>query len=279
MISGAALSKLKAGAMRNRNLSNLKVGAEGFAHKEGEKEGDGKKNKEVAATPTTTNTLAVSPKVDMFKYIGLIPNVKTAEGLESIADTDETAVNIDLRNKVLNEQENWLNNWYSVRAPKFGLPFKPKEPMAISFLSNQQMGGETQMGKYRPGSNVIEINKEVPGSEKHSTYLHEKNHMYQDIIPGAEENIRTSVWNALYKNYPFGGINAYSGKPDEIHSRIMQLRYEKGLDPNAQITPEMIKKISKEDRKRHNLDIPDEQLMDLLNKTVSVQKKDNSNLA
>ncbi len=273
MISGTALKKVKEKAGQLKRLSNLNIGLDGWTS------GTEKDKKEKPTEPkasTVDNSLSVSPKVDMFKNIGRIPDAKLAEGLTSIGDTDSTG---GLGNKVLNDQEAWLNNWYSQRSPKFGLPFKPAQPNDVVFRSNKGMGGELSMGYFDRAAKTIELNKDVPESQTHSTYLHEKNHMYQDATLGAEEHIRKNVWGALYKDYPFGGINSYSGNPDEVHSRLMQLRYEKQLDPNAIITPEMLKKISKEDRKRHNLDIPDEQLMELLNKVVSVQKKDTSNLA
>lgn len=276
MISGSALNTMKTAANQSKRFGKSAIGIEGWANGNGDGKGK-EKPKEPAAKKDEAPAAVIDPKkIDMFKFVGRIPDEKLAEGLTSIADVDSTG---GLGNKVLNDQQAWLNNWYATRAPKFGIPYKPVKPHDVIFRGNKGMGGELKMGKYDPISKGVEINKDVPGSQIHSTYLHEANHGYQDELPGVSEQIKNSVWGALWKDYPLGGYNSYSGSPDEIHSRLMQLRYENKIDPNATITLDDVKKLSKEQRQRHNLDIPDQQLMDLLNKVVSVQKKDTSTLA
>lgn len=198
------------------------------------------------------------------KFIGEIPNKELASGIKTISDVDNSG---GLGNVVLNDQEQWLDNWYNVRGKKFGIPFKPKKASKITFSKNEALG------EYTPVVQSIDISTKLPGNKTASTYLHEKNHLFQDVIPEIKTQIKGSILNTLKDDYPFGGPNVYSGRPDEIHSRLMQMRYGEGIKPEDVITPEYMKKLTPERRKKYNLNLPDQQLMDLLNKTVSVSKK------
>jgi hypothetical protein len=311
MISGAALSKLKEKAGGMKGLSNLNLGVEGWASGNGD--GDKKKEKPPIFDAITkaigtgapmsllSKTYNISPenllKIKKFNETGegaddvfiksYFKSKESADGgektgtvptkLKSIAEVDPAIAPspTNLGNEPLNTQANWLDTWYAGRANKFGFGFTP-EMKKPTFLGNKEMGKYVR-GEYEPSNKEIYINSEFPNSAESSTYLHEKNHFYQDKFLPVMQNIKGEIPKIIEGGKE--GISEYLGNPKEVHSRLMQLRYDKKLTPEQVITPEVLKTITPEERKKYKLDVGDTQLMDLLNKTVSVQKKDTSNLA
>lgn len=70
-----------------------------------------------------------------------------------------------------------------------------------------------------------------------------------------------------------GGSNSYLESPTEIHSRLMQIRHDLGLDPRKNYTIDDLKDLRQGDKKYNILDrYDDETILRLLNDVASVSK-------
>jgi hypothetical protein len=82
-----------------------------------------------------------------------------------------------------------------------------------------------------------------------------------------DENVENKVRH-------LGGYGNYLLEPDEIHSRLMQFRQSNQIQPDEEIDLNRVK--NSKDKELLKLDMfSDEQLKDLLNKTVSVDRFQN----
>jgi len=253
MISGSALNTMKTAANQSKRLGRAAIGIEGWASGNGNE-----KDKKEKEKP--------SPRLD------------ASTMLKTIADIDPTLPKspTNLGNTPLNTQAAWLDNWFAQRSKKFGFKFNPEvvKPIFDTKLPH------SASGEFNPINKEIRLNPDVPNSAEKSTFLHEKTHYYQDKHPVIEQYAKGWIPEILKNNETFkAGAGTYDSDPDEIYARLNQLRYEEKIDPNQTITLDFIKTLSPEKRKKYKLDYSDQELMELLNKTVSVQKKDTSNLA
>ena len=142
---------------------------------------------------------------------------------------------------------------------------------------------QIETGKLPKVANTISYNmRKVPAyanpeedyydAETLSNRIHETNHAIQNDNLGISRSLR----NIVNRNkQTAAGIvpNPYLDSPEEIHSRMMQLRYETGLKPNDIITQDFIDN-NKDKIKALNLDrYTDQSLINLLNNVV-----DNNNI-
>ena len=142
---------------------------------------------------------------------------------------------------------------------------------------------QIETGKLPKVANTISYNmREVPAyanpeedyydAETLSNRIHETNHAIQNDNRGISRSLSNIV--NMNKQTAAGVVpNSYLDSPEEIHSRMMQLRYETGLKPTDVITQDFIDN-NKDKIKALNLNrYTDQSLINLLNNVV-----DNNNV-
>lgn len=150
------------------------------------------------------------------------------------------------------QDRQWLQNWYENREipnpaiQELYLRDKPSFLTQSQFIPDptivDQIDNDPQIkGQYDPATGGILM---TPNANR-STYLHEATHKTQDFnsymrpIHEAlvKDNLRPQDQLTGYYNEEYN----YLSDPDEVHARIQVLRNEAGLQPNEEVTPEMLK--------------------------------------
>lgn len=178
----------------------------------------------------------------------------------------------------------FIKNWYQnrktildendnrIEVPKYNFNYNPSVKIDPTLPKNVQ-------GEFNPRNKEISLNPDnsnVPG-----IFSHELNHYVQDQYSPQDfsKMIRTPAERIIDENVEnkvrhLGGYGNYLLEPDEIHSRLMQFRQSNQIRPNEEIDLNRVK--NSKDKELLKLDMfSDEQLKDLLNKTVSVDKFQN----
>lgn len=169
---------------------------------------------------------------------------------------------------VIKKDAEWLNNWLTNRQIK-GQPipqdFKKANPEKVYFGEPEDFTNEENTyGYYDPyyGTTILNKDKYLL---KPNIVTHELTHQVQD---------RNPYYNNLIEN-PITKLvkpTSYTSKPEEIHSELMRLRQAEGYDPKTEVTKEQVDKIK--NLQDYNLmDVNKEQLLELLNSTVSLNTK------
>lgn len=188
------------------------------------------------------------------------------------------------------EDIDFIKNWYKNRKSILGMDDKPITLPKTSFNYKPKFveeefvdpSGRTTYGVFYPADKHIGLSpkhNELPG-----VVSHEVNHYIQDQfnIPDFIKYISDpieSIEGDNPKTEEYGRAQGAHGNyvldPSEVHSRLMQFRQKSGFKPDQIITPEIYEKAIEgtDNREFFELDMfDDEQLIDLLNKTVYTGK-------
>lgn len=175
------------------------------------------------------------------------------------------------------KQKAWLQNWYAnrknIESPSGGnIPVNPTKLSRMpDVLASKDLPPHT-LGINGSDGNIA-INPNYPLSS--DTYLHELDHQYQTQLLNNNKgylftkgiNTATSQSSSA-KKFQSGNTDfQYWVDPKEVHSRIMQLRYDQKFKPDQTINLNDIKNI---DLNKYNLNMysPD-QIKNILNQTVA----------
>lgn len=179
------------------------------------------------------------------------------------------------------KQRDWLNDWNSNRnisgkptEIKTTTPFMPY--VAIDDL-NTRDNGRVRYGEYDLVSDKLLL--DVNYRDKEGIPLHEQTHKFQRDLREAEPNkyqeyIAQPINKHLKKS---GNFTPYQLDPDETHSELNRLRYNLDFKPNQVIDKSDLENADLNDYnfKQFNTN----ELLDILNSTASLQKKQVNNLA
>jgi len=180
------------------------------------------------------------------------------------------------------EDEDFIKNWYQgrttvldeqgnvIEVPKYNFNFNP-----VTKISEDLP--QSTYGEFNPSSKEVLLS---PNYQSFPGILpHEINHYIQDQL-SAKDTVKF-ISDPIYKNISeeteskvknLGAQGNYLLDPSEVHSRLMQFRQFNKYKPNEIIDPEKLK--NSKNKELFKLDMfNDEQLLNLLNKTVSVENK------
>lgn len=208
------------------------------------------------------------------------------------------------------EEVNWLHNWYSNRKPGNRRLAKQIEKERPARLANMDLPykisndpadiGEDNIASYTPGERVFNL----PPDLDQGNNLHEATHMSDDF----DERPTAGIENrAIKKSLPsrkqyvslFGATKKegrdyfeYISDPGEVKARLMQLRKKAGFAPDQDVSEEQLQKFFDDTEGEADQNIDElmdfiraggkkgfnKKVLNLLNNTVSIQRPD-SNLA
>lgn len=191
------------------------------------------------------------------------------------------------------KQFNFINDWYANRKGVIStdskinnkgeiikkISFKPLKRVQLESFPdvNKEYAGAFTKGSYDPITNKIKIAPKTDtfANEKDNlsdTYIHELNHAYQKPMGYNADYYSSKIFDVINNNkklrdeYNYDKEDGrYRYTPAEVHSRIMQFRYENNLKPNQVITPTDFKNYK---NKGVIGDFNDEEIIDMLNGTV-----------
>lgn len=177
------------------------------------------------------------------------------------------------RIKDINNQESWVNDWYNNKL----LEFTPViTPIKYNKLKNNRAGEVNTyvVGDVRAPDGVT-LNPNIVNNK--TDYLHEKNHYYQNLYPQIFRNVNNTLNNKQVQNKKYNSSDFdYLIDPLEIHSRIMEYRYDKKIKPNQKLKKEDLDKDAIE--KYHLNMFEEDDLLNILNNIVS-NSTSNNNIA
>jgi len=170
--------------------------------------------------------------------------------------------------EVIKRDADWLNNWIANRKIK-GQPL-PQDFKRVTtdrvYMGEPEdfKGEENTYGYFDPYYGATILNKDkyllkpnIP-THKFAHQIQDRNPYYKSLI---EEPITKLVKPV-----------SYTSQPEEIHSELMRLRQAEGYDPEKEVTKEQVDKIK--NLGEYNLkDVNKDQLLELLNSTVSLNSK------
>lgn len=182
------------------------------------------------------------------------------------------------------KEQAWVDNWYKNRVtyptPIFASPTTltlPKDKPKLLKADLQGALGKNILGFYEPMFNQDKIYLDndfsSPKFKDDETILHEYNHYiqnYNEEYAGYEDKVDNPI-KAVGLNKTFKGDPNYDYmiEPREVHSRLMQYRYRNNLKPTQRIDSIDKNWKAPEGTGDFFTKMTEQQLKDLLNKTVS----------
>jgi hypothetical protein len=180
----------------------------------------------------------------------------------------------------VNEQENWLNNWVANRkVNNTNLGLKSRVPLSENLNFENLNTDTTQTGKtygqYDPYDDKITY--DINFKEGKSIPTHESTHQLQNYLLGEDKKKYLDYIHNPISKLRGANNNSYLDNPQEVHSRIMSLRKDRGFGPDQTIREEDLKGA---DLRAYDLDRYDrEALINTLNSTVNTYKPTKNNYA
>jgi len=193
--------------------------------------------------------------------------------------------NKDKKIKVSSEDNDFITNWYKTRKTILGNDGKPTNLPKIPLNFNpeiieQNFSNSGTLGEYNPATKQIGVSpnyKNIPGILSHET-----NHFvldqykrpdFRNIVAAPIEKIINEDTENKVKD--LGDYGNYLLDPDEVHSRLMQFRQNNKFKPDEIIDAKRLK--DSNNRELFKLDMfDDNQMLDLLNKTVQLDNTESS---
>lgn len=236
----------------------------------------------------TADLLTSNGNVENFSYDWLKKHKPIEQNINKFAQGGK------LGDPPINGDQKFIENWYKNRKTIQG---KNGETVNLPDFSNLDFNPKIKefdskrgpLGYFRPKSAQININQSnpdnVPGIQNHET-----NHYLQEQMGSENFNkyIKDPFINNINKKNAqdsfklnYNGTKRYSDyllRPDETHSRLMQFRQSNSYKPDEIIDQERLK--NSKDRDTLMLDMfDDNEMLNLLNKTVDNTKLPNVNMA
>lgn len=182
----------------------------------------------------------------------------------------------------IEKQREWLNQWNEnriVRGERVGaknnIPFS--QEIYIDDLNYNSNKPSKTLGEFDPVSNRILF--DVNYTERTGIPTHEFSHRFQKDLKKTDEvkynkYIADPINKYLKKS---GNFTPYQLDPEETHSEINRLRYSEGFKPTQKIQESDLNNV---DLNKYNFkQFSKEEIIDILNSTVNIQKPTNSFIA
>lgn len=179
-------------------------------------------------------------------------------------------------------ETDFIKNWYQNRKTILD---KENKPVNVDFSNVDSTPNfqkvifedKNTLGEYNPSNKTVSLSenyKRIPG-----IVTHEVNHHIQSQMKPIDA-VQYLV-NPVYDTFSQQNIEAeqkdrYLFDPYEIHSRVMQFREDNNLKPNEVIDEKTLKNTKNRDLYRLEM-FDDNQMLDLLNKTVDIKNIKNNN--
>jgi hypothetical protein len=180
----------------------------------------------------------------------------------------------------INEQEKWLNDWVKNRKiNNISLDIKSRVPISETLNYSDLNPDKTQTGKtfgqYDPYDDVITYDTSF--EKGLAIPAHENTHRLQNYLLGEDKKKYLDYIHNPVVRLKKGSNSPYLDDPQEIHSRIMSLRKNRGFKPDQVIKEEDLEGA---DLRQYDLDRYDrEDLINTLNSTVGNYKPSSNNYA
>lgn len=167
------------------------------------------------------------------------------------------------------EDKEWLNNWLNSRKINDQpIPQDFRKPTTDKVYVDELRPNEYG---YFDTKNENVVLDSVKFGKKKNIGTHEMTHQIQEKNPYFNDLIKNPIIKLIKPK-------SYTSQPEEIHSELMRLRQAEGYKPDIPVTIDQVKSIK--DLEGYNLqDLDENQLLELLNSTVSNFKDSNNNYA
>lgn len=169
-----------------------------------------------------------------------LPQIVNNQGIEDPMILQDVQTWEQEEQQAINSQKQWLQDWYDKRLPAIGKPGLshmvnaglqvPHQTRFREFFSNNPAEHFADaVAYYQPnnwGNSFIAFDESVGSG---STGIHEFNHAIQ--YGGSGTNMTHLFTGQPFDKNTISHDTEYYSRPEEQHSRIMELRYLNNLDP------------------------------------------------